>query len=170
MQINTEITMNSKKIYILLLSVVVVFLFVYPWTKEVHTFRAKDVNWEILKSAVKTKTFDKKTFSFYQKYELNRKIQNLNNKEIRIKGFLKKEKIGKQIDFLLTETVTNVCFGCDHDEHYNLIQLFPQKNEIQIFDTLQNDKMINVSGIFEINQKQYSRFVFLLKKVHFEKY
>ena len=57
---------------------------------------------------------------------------------------------------------------CDHDEHYNMIQLFPDSNAAVIFDTLRNDILIKVSGIFEINQKTGAHSVFLLKEAHLE--
>ncbi len=143
---------KRNKIQILLFLSIVLFLFIYPWTKEVTVFRAEDVNWDILKSVKKTNVFDKQIFAFNKHYELNKKIKNLNGKKIRIKGFLKKESHNGHIDFLITETVTNVCFICDHDEHYNMIQLFPKNNELKVFKNLKNDSLIQTSGIFKISE------------------
>ena len=158
---------NFKYLFILL--VVSVFLLIYPWTKEVKVFRAKDLTWKILKSSVKTNQFDVKTFTFYGKYQLNEEINKLNGREIKIKGFFKKEKHGDETDYILTETVTNVCFACDHDEHYNLIQLFPNFDEINIFNNIKDDTMIEVYGNFEINRNKKFHSVFLLKNVFLTK-
>lgn len=158
---------NFKHFFILFL--VSVFLLIYPWTKEVKEFRAEDVTWEVLKSAVKTNRFDLKTFSFYGKYQLNDEIQKLDGREIKIKGFFKSEKHGEVLDYFLTETVTNVCFACDHDEHYNYIQFFPNFNETDIFKDLKNDTLIEVFGKFQINQNRNFHSVFLLKNVYFTK-
>jgi len=155
--------------YIFLLTSVSIFLFIFPWTKEVKVFRAEDITWDILKSANKIKKFNPRTFAFSPQFELNDEILKLNGQKIRIKGFYKKEKHFDETDFILTETVTEVCFACDHDEHYNLIQLIPTIDEIKSFDTLKNDKMIEVSGIFEITEKNNFHSVFLLKNAHLTK-
>jgi len=158
--------LKSNYKYIFLLVFASICLFIFPWTKQVKTFRAKDVNWDILKSAVKVKKFNSRTYTFSPIFKLNYKILKLNNKEIRIKGFYKKEKHADETHFILTENLTNVCFACDHDEHYNFIQMFPGNDEIKSFDTLKNDKMIEVTGNFEINRKKSFQSVFLLKNAH----
>jgi len=161
--------MRKNKInQILLLAAVAVFLFIYPWTKELIIFRAKDVNWEILKSAEKVKKFNAETFGFLPQYKLTDEILQLDGQKINIKGFLKKEIHGNHKDFIITETVTDVCFMCNHDEHYNMIQLHPDLTDKKLFDTLRNDVLVKVSGIFEINQKKGAHSVFLLKQAHLE--
>lgn len=155
--------------YIFLLFFVSIFLLIFPWTKQVKAYRAEDVNWDILKSAEKVKKFDSRTFTFLPLFKLNDKILKLNGQKIRIKGFYKKEKHTDETDFFLTETVTEVCFVCDHDEHYNFIQMFPDIDEIKSFDTLKNDKMIEVTGNFEINRKKSFHSVFLLKNANLTK-
>ncbi len=153
---------------LLLLVAVAIFLFMYPWTKELKIFRAKDVNWEILKSAEKVKKFNTETFGFSPQYKLTDEILHLDGQKINIKGFFKKEIHGNHTDFIITETVTDVCFMCDHDEHYNMIQLLPEITEKKIFDTLRNDTLIKLTGIFEINRKTGAHSGFLLKEAHLE--
>ncbi len=159
---------NIKITQLILLIAVTVFFFIYPWTKEVKVFRIKDVNWDILKSAENVKKFDSETFGFLSRYKLNDEILNLNGQKIFIKGFFKKEVHENHFDFIITETVTDVCFMCDHDEHYNMIQLLPAPDEKNLFDTLHNDLLIKVSGVFEINQTAGVHSVFLLKETHLE--
>ncbi len=162
-------TGNFKIIRFILLAAVAVFFFIFPWTKEIKNFRAKDVTWNILKSAKKINKFNTKTFTFLPKFQLNEEILELNGKEIRIKGFFKKEIHDKHPDFILTETVTDVCFMCNHDEQYNFMELIVEPDEKQFFDSLKDDTMIYVSGIFKINQKSNNYPIFLLKNTHLER-
>ena len=171
MRKNTKQQKMMRKIKInqlLLLITVAFFLFIYPWTKEVKIFRVKDVNWEVLKSAEEITKFNTETFGFLPHYKLTDDILQLDGQKININGFFKKEVHGINKDFVITETLTDVCFMCDHDEHYNMIQLNPDSNTAVIFDTLRNDILIKVSGIFKINQKTGAHSVFLLKEVHLE--
>jgi len=172
MQKNTVSKMkkNIKINRLLILIAVSVFFFIFPWTKEVKIFSAKDVNWEILKSVKKVEKFDSKSFAFSPQFQLNDEILKLNGQKISIKGFFKKEIHHNHSDFIITETVTDVCFMCDHDEHYNLIKLIPETNEKQFFNSLKNDTLIQVSGIFELNQEPNAHSIFLLKDARSENF
>ncbi len=166
MRLKQKITINR----LLLLFAVVIFLFIFPWTKNITIFRAENITWSILKSAVKTNEFDSHSFSFVPNYQLNDKIKKLNKKEIIIEGFFKKEEHKIGTEYILTETVTEVCFACDHDTHYNMIQLIPDAEQKIFFDILPNDTLIKVKGIFQINNKKNAQYVFLLKNAHLEKF
>ncbi len=166
MKPNQKIKINR----LLLLFAAVFFLFIFPWTKNITIFRAENITWDILKSAVKTNKFDSHSFSFVPAYKLNDEIKKLNKKEIIIEGFFKKEAHKTGTEYILTETVTEVCFACDHDTHYNMIQLIPDAEQKILFDTLPNDTLIKVRGIFQINNKKNAQSVFLLKKTHLEKF
>ncbi len=142
--------MNSffKISKLILLFSVAVFLFIYPWTKEPKHFRAEDVNWEILKSAGRIKKFDFERSAFVDYLRLGDSVRKLNGKKIIIKGFYKKELHEGKMHMLLTETVTDVCFMCSHDEHYEAAELIPEPGEGKFFESLKDDEFIRVSGIF----------------------
>jgi len=161
---------NIKINRLLILIAVTAFFFIFPWTKEVKIFRAKDVNWEILKSVKKVEKFDSKSFAFSPQLQFNDEILKLNGQKISIKGFFKKEIQNNHSDFIITETVTDVCFMCDHDEHYNLIKLIPGTNEKQFFNKLKNDTLIQVSGIFKLNQESNAHSIFLLTDARLENF
>ncbi len=160
--------MLKKKNRILLLIVIVFFLIIYPYTKEVKVFRAKDTHWDILNHAKKYKEFDPRIFALTQTYEFPEEVLSLDGEEIRIKGFIKKHKHGEHIDILLTEIVTDVCFMCNHDEHYNLIMLEPENKNSKLFN-LENDVLIKVKGKFKINKVKDAHSVYVLKNVELEK-
>jgi hypothetical protein len=88
----------------------------------------------------------------------------LDQKFVTIKGFLKKEKHGKGIDLILTETVTDVCFMCDHDEHYCYIQLLPDTKDSKLY-TLKDDDYIEVEGLFFIKRDYENKPSFQLKNI-----
>ncbi len=155
--------------YLLTVITVTLGLIIYPWTKEIDKFRADDVTWDILSLTIKTEKFDVSSFSFLPNYKISEEIKKLDGQKIRINGFFKKEGHAGHLDYFLTETVTDVCFMCNHDEHYNFIKLIPETENKQLFDTLKNDKLIKVSGVFEINTKIKAHPIFLLKKVRLDK-
>ncbi len=152
---------NKKNI--LLLSALMLFLIIYPYSKQVTIFRANDVSWDILNHIKKYKKFDYRDFTFIKKYNFPEKVLSLNGKEIIIKGFIKNQKHGSQTDIILTETVTDVCFMCNHDEHYNMILLeFVSENKKRKF--IKNDTYVEVRGIFKINKKKEAHYVYVLEK------
>ncbi len=160
--------MFKNKSRILLLIVIVFFLIIYPYTKEVKVFRAKDANWDVLNHAKKYKEFDPRTFALTQTYEFTEEVLNLDGEKIMIKGFIKKQKHGEHFDILLTETVTDVCFMCNHDEHYNMIMLKPENHNSELYN-LEDDLLIKVSGKFRINKEKEAHSVYVLENVELEK-
>lgn len=156
--------MFKKKNRILLFITIVFFLIIYPYTKKVKVFRAKDTNWDILNHTKIYKEFDPGTFALTQTYEFSEDILNLAGKEIRIMGFIKKQKHGEHVDILLTETVTDVCFMCNHDEHYNMILLKPENVNSDLYK-LKDDILIKVKGRFKINKEKEAHFVYVLENV-----
>jgi len=152
---------------ILLLIVIVFFLIIYPYTKEIKIFRAKDANWDILNHSKKYKEFDPRTFALTQTYEFNDEVLSLDGEQISVKGFIKKHKHGDHSDILLTETVTDVCFMCNHDEHYNMIMLKPEIPNSEL-NNIEDDTFISVKGIFKLNKEKNAHSVYVLQNVELE--
>ena len=156
--------MNLKPLNILLIASFLFILIIYPYTKEIKLFKANDINWDIINQSKSFKEFDRISFSFQQTYEFSDDILNLDNSVISVKGFIKKHKHFDHNDFLLTETVTDVCFMCNHDEQYNMIRLntFSDSSE---FKSLKDDTYITVNGIFKINRTNKNHPVFGMDEV-----
>ncbi len=146
---------------------IVFFLIIYPYTKEVKIFRAKDANWDVLNHTKKYKKFDPRIFALTQTYEFPEEVLNLEGEQISIKGFIKKHKHGDHSDLLLTETVTDVCFMCNHDEHYNMIMLKPNNLNSKI-SSLGDDTFIKVKGKLKINKGKNAHSVYVLENVELE--
>ncbi|MCF6366974.1 MAG: hypothetical protein L3J35_12335 [Bacteroidales bacterium] len=146
----------------ILLIIVVFFLIIYPYSKEIKVFRAKDTNWDVLNYTKKYKEFDPRTFALIQTYNFTEEILSLDGKDITIVGFIKKDKHGKHTDILLTETVTDVCFMCDHDEHYNMLLLKPKNKDSNLF-TAEDDILIKVKGKFKIDKSKNAHSVYSLE-------
>ena len=135
------------------------FLILFPYTKEIDFFKAEDVNWDIINHARKIKIFDPKIFAFKNIYEFSDDILDLDNSQILINGFIKKHKHEGHIDIILTENVTDVCFMCDHDEHYNFIKVYPVGETSEI-DQIKDDSYVRLSGLFKINNTNDEHFAF----------
>ncbi|NPA44743.1 MAG: hypothetical protein GXO49_04345 [Chlorobi bacterium] len=139
----------------------VLFLIIYPYTKEINIFRAKDITWDILNQTKKYKKIDIKDFKLFQSYDFSKEVLEMDGKKIAIKGFIKKENHGKHTDIILTETVTDVCFMCNHDEHYNMILLKPASKQSELFN-IKDDAYIKVEGVFSINKEKNNNSVYQL--------
>lgn len=159
--------MLNKHNKILILFSIVLFLIIYPYTKEIKMFRAKDVTWDILNQTKKYKEFNLQNFSILNMYNFSQEVLDMDGEVIAIKGFIKKEKHGKHIDIILTETVTDVCFMCNHDEHYNLILLKPNSAESELYN-IKDDTYIQVKGIFKINKEKDKHAVYQFNNTNLE--
>jgi hypothetical protein len=151
--------MNKKFLYSILAVSAVIFLFIFPYTKKIETFRTEDVTWEILKETETVNEFKINNFNFVQQKKLSNKILELNGNEISIEGFLLKELNKKDTIYLITETQTEVCFMCNHDEHYNSILLENAKNNKE-FRKIGNGKLIKIRGIFRIKNNENTKFLY----------
>ena len=149
---------------ILLITSGLLFIIIFPYTKEIETFKAEDVNWDIISRVKKIKEFDPKVFAFKETYEFTEEINDLDNSHILIKGFIKKHKHSDHIDLILTEKVTDVCFMCNHDEHYNMIQINSLIDSSD-FLNIKNDTYIKIQGIFKINKSHKNHPVFTMEDV-----
>jgi len=154
---------------ILILLSVVFFLIIYPYTKEVKIFRAEDASWDILNHTKKYKEFDSRTFALLQSFDFTKEILEMDGKEISIKGFVKKHKHGDHNDIVITETVTDVCFMCNHDEYYNMIMLKPFSKTSKLYN-LKDDAYIKVQGIFKVNKGENVHSVYELNNAELEKF
>lgn len=132
----------------------VAFLFLYPYSKKIKKFKAEDLNWEIINKTNQFKEFDPSRLIFKKTYYFSDEIQKLDQTVISIKGFLKKEKHGSHTDLILTETVTDVCFMCNHDESYMFIELIPGEKESPLYG-ISDDAYVEVKGTFLINKENY---------------
>lgn len=143
------------------------FLIIYPYTKEINIFRAEDISWNIINQTKKYKEFDLQRFTLRNTYNFSGEVLAMDGKEIAIKGFIKKQKHGTHTDIILTETVTDVCFMCDHDEHYNLIFLNVDSKDSNLYD-IKDDAYIKVEGVFKINNDKKQHYVYQLNNVKLE--
>jgi hypothetical protein len=152
--------LRSLSIKILLLISFVSIAFIYPYSKQIKLYKAEDIRWETINKSKQYKEFDPASFTFKKIVYFSPEIQKLDHTDISIKGFIKKEKQGDQEHLLLTETVTEVCFMCNHDEMYNFIELIPNENESEL-NKLKKDSYIEVEGVFMIkrNQKEQSHYI-----------
>lgn len=145
------------------------FLIIYPYTKEIKKFRAEDINWDILNNTKKYKEFDTRTFSIQQTYKFSEDVLEMNGKKIIIKGFIKKDKHNKHQDIIITETVTDVCFMCNHDEHYNMIVLNPKKKNSKLYN-IKDDSYIEVEGFFMVNTNKNAHSVYSLNSAELKEF
>ena len=136
----------------MLLIAFIAFLFLFPYSKKIKKFKAEDVNWEIINKTKHYKEFDPSRLAFKKTYYYSDELQKLDQSTISIKGFLKKEKHGSHTDLLLTETVTDVCFMCNHDEMFMFIELIPEEKVSKLFG-ITNDAYVQVEGTFHINRE-----------------
>lgn len=130
----------------------VVFLFLYPYSKKIKKFKAEDLNWEIINKTNQFKEFDPSRLTFKKTYYFSDEIQKMDQTNISIKGFLKKETHGSHTDLILTETVTEVCFMCNHDESFMFIKLIPVEKDSPLYGIL-DDAYVEVKGTFRINKE-----------------
>ncbi|GEM_PF-2505212 len=152
---------------ILIFSAVVIFLIIYPYSKEPKIFRINDINWDKLNNSKKYQEFDSRTFGLIQTFEFSEDALKLDGQTIVIKGFLKKHQHGNSKEIFITETVTDVCFMCNHDEDYNMI-LLKLENNATGFNDLTDDTLIKVSGTFRIDKNKNAHSAFILEKVKLE--
>jgi hypothetical protein len=150
---------KRKTRYILIIIIAAFILFLIPYSRDVDGFRSEDMQWEMFQDAHRHKAFDKQSFSFVLETQIPEKLRKLENKQIRMEGFLYSEKIGGEMLYLLSETRREVCAFCDHDEHGQTILLyFDENSEIA---HVKNDDYVEVSGVFQITDslKNLSPFV-----------
>ena len=159
--------MKNKYNKILILFSVVLFLIIYPYTKVIKLFRADDVSWDVINQTQKYKKVDFHNFQILPTYNFSTEVLEMDGKMISINGFVKKEKHGNHTDIILTETVTDVCFMCNHDEHYNMILLKPKSEDTKLFG-IKDDTYIKVKGIFKINENKGKHIVYQLNNVELE--
>jgi len=146
---------------ILLLLSIILFIIIYPYTKTVTVFRAEDTSWDVLNQTRKYKQFDARTFTLIQSFDFTKEVLEMDGKTISIKGFLKKHKHGNHTDIIITETVTDVCFMCNHDEHYNMITLNLTSKKSELYH-LDDDAYVKVEGIFKLNKNKNAHSVYEL--------
>jgi hypothetical protein len=137
-------------------------VFLYPYSKPIKAFKADDIQWEIINQSKSYKEFDPATFTFKKIVYFSDEFQKLDNTHISIKGFIKKETHGDQMNLLFTGTVTEVCFMCNHDEMYSFIELIPNAIESGLY-SIKNDTYIEVQGDFRINHNKKQNAFFLLE-------
>ena len=77
---------------------------------------------------------------------------------------MKNHKHGDHNDIILTETVTDVCFICNHDEQYNMIRI-NSFNDSSDFHNIEDDTFIKIQGIFKINKSHNNHSVFVMEDV-----
>jgi len=154
---------------ILILFSVVLFLVIYPYTKEIKIFRAQDTSWDILNQTKKYKEFNVRNFALLQTYNFSSEVLEMDGKNISIRGFVKKTNHDGHTDIILTETVTDVCFMCNHDEHYNMILLKPGSKKSEIYN-IKDDAYIKVEGIFKINKDKNRHSVYQLNNAKLEEF
>jgi len=150
---------------ILLIFSGLLFLVLFPYSKEIEIFKTDDINWDIINNAKKFKEFDPRIFAFKETIEYSKDILDLNNSNIVIKGFIKKHKHKDHIDLILTENITDVCFMCDHDELSNHININPVEAD---FYKLKDDSYVKLSGIFKINKNNNRHFAFSISEAKLE--
>lgn len=150
--------MHKHLKYIIAVSFLI-FAFIYPYTKEVKQFRTNDITWKILNTTGSVNEFDSKRLKFIPVRKIPAEVEQLNGQLITIKGFYKLNNEHKQNLHTITETVTEVCFMCQHDEHHNIIVL----ENIELdknFKNIKNDSLIKVSGIFKLKKTDKNNLIY----------
>ncbi len=145
--------MNIKTKYILSIGCIVIFIFLYPYTREVPVFKSDDLTWSAFKNIKTVKEFDSESFSFMPVLSVPEKLEALNNKLIKIKGFVLLHKHGDEFKILLSEKLTGVCFMCNHDENYVSIEIIPKNKNSAVYD-LKSEDFVNVKGRFIISEEK----------------
>ncbi len=154
--------MSNKIRNIILILSILIFAIIYPYTKEIDRFRASNIAWKTLQEKENISEFNAKSFVFVKTHKISNKIKNLEGTEIIIDGFFNKEDEHDKNIIYISETVTDVCFMCTHDEHYNAI-ILDCADTITVFDKIKKDAYIKVSGIFKINTKKNSHIIYYLE-------
>lgn len=143
--------MKRKIKNIVLISAVTVILFIFPYSKIVEVNDSEDVKWSYLNLKFHEE-FDIEQMAFKKKYEINEKVKNLNNKKIKIKGFLNIHKQYGEKIYFLTSSVTDACFFCNHDSQITAIKVLPENNNE--FKNVGKDYYIEIEGVFILNKNQ----------------
>jgi hypothetical protein len=143
-------------------------MLIYPYSKDIKQFKAQDIQWDIINRSVEINEFNPARFAFEKKWYLSPELLALDQKFITIKGFIKNEKHGTHTVIIITESVTNVCFMCKHDEMYKFIEIIPDKNDNQ-FQKIKDDTYVQVEGIFKI-KPDHEHSIFTLEKANLLKY
>jgi len=152
---------NKVRNIILILSILI-FAIIYPYTKEIEKFRASNITWKILQEKENISEFNANNFAFVKTHKISNKIKKLEGTEIIIDGFFNKGDEHDNNIIYISETVTDVCFMCTHDEHYNAI-ILNGADTITNFDKINKDTYIKVSGIFKINTEKNSHIIYYLE-------
>ncbi len=160
--------MKISIIKISVFSALIVFMLIYPYSKNVKQFKAQDIQWDLINRSKEINEFNPARFVFEKKWYLSPEVLALDNKLITIKGFIKNEKHGTRSVIIITESVTDVCFMCKHDEMYKFIEIIPDNTENQ-FKKIKNDTYVQVEGIFKINP-DHKHSIFTLEKVNLLRY
>ncbi len=144
--------MTIRTKYILSIISILIFLFLYPYTKEVPVFKSDDVAWSVFINVKTVKEFNYENFSFSPSVSVNEEVEEMNNKNIEIKGFISIHKHDDKKKILLSEKISGVCFMCNHDENYISIEIVPKNKESEIFN-LKPEEYVKVAGKFVINEE-----------------
>jgi len=154
--------MNRKTKTIFAVVIFFFFLILYPYSKQPAQFRSDDITWKIFHNSNTYKRFDFQNFGFKNVHQINEKIKALDSTQITIKGFIVIEKHGGAKHIILSETVTDACFMCNHDENNPAIQIIPKNKNSKIF-RLKQDDYVKIKGTFAINKNNDDLMTFILK-------
>lgn len=159
--------MKKNRKHAILIILVAAVLFIMPYTREVEQYDAEDVQWELFHETERYKVFDTEHFHFREEADISDRVQKLHGQTITIKGFLYKETIGGETQYLLAENPQHVCAFCNHDEHGYKILLFPRKTPLP--DSLQNEDYAEVSGTFLVSDSLSGFSPFRIQPVQYLK-
>lgn len=160
--------MSHKTKTVFFIIVIAIVLILYPYSKQPAKFRSDDITWQIFSNSKMHKKFDSHNFEFITINQINDEIKALDKNEISIKGFIVVENHGKHKHIILSETVTDACFMCNHDENNPAILLFPNDDKSEIYN-LKQDDFVKIKGTFAINKTNPNLMTFILKNAEIVK-
>lgn len=122
-------------------------------------------NWKVMLTDVKVRyTWSMKLGSYITRARFGNEVQQLDGKEITLKGFFLAADLTGNL-FVLSYNPMATCFFCAAAGIETVVEMDPHPDHLRLFKRLRTDDVIEVRGTLHLNADDYTHLVYILKDV-----
>lgn len=121
----------------------------------------KPIAWQTLTDVTWRKSYVKALGGYYDVARFGTSIEQLNNKEVSIKGFYVPVDMDGKV-FALSKSPSNMCFFCGTGGIETVMEIFVKKGHKNL-KRVKTDRYIEVRGILVLNRNDPYHLMYLLK-------
>lgn len=129
-----------------------------------------DNNWKLMLNDVRVRyNWSVKHGAYITRARFGEKVQQLDGKEITLKGFFLAADLTGNL-FVLSANPMATCFFCGVAGIESVVEIEPHPDDLRIFKRLRTDNYIEVKGTLQLNPDDFERLIYILKDVRLVKF